>query len=280
MPLLKFEIRGDPVYELTEIVCNYTIIKLQEVKITTETIQLLKSAKNSAYNDIKKEFLFHSNKLEGSTFTKENLEYYLNERKITGTHDEDDVCETINSTKLFDFVVDTLNEPLLKRLILEFHRMLKDNTSDHIKGFAGCWKKIPNRIAGVDMKVADPWEVDELIGVLLDVWDSSMKTIDDIIHFHVQFEKIHPFQDGNGRVGRFIILKQCIENNIDLISIDETYSKEYKYALRKAQTENEFEEIQNVFQKCQVLCEEKLEFAKESIDYIENNQITQGQQML
>ena len=77
---------------------------------------------------LKQSFQYHSNKLEGSTFTKENLEKYLQENIIEGSHKIDDVYETINSTQLFDFVVDTLGKPLSKRLMLEFHRMLKDKT--------------------------------------------------------------------------------------------------------------------------------------------------------
>ena len=96
--------------------------------ITSEVLKLLKDTPNSAYESVKTEFLYHSNKLEGSTFTKENLEKYLQEN-------------IINSTKLFDFVIDTLGEPLSKSPILEFHRMLKDTTLDYERGFAGCWKK-------------------------------------------------------------------------------------------------------------------------------------------
>ena len=94
--------------------------------ISSQMIMYLKNTPNSAYESIKTEFLYHSNKLEGSTFTKENLEKYLQQNIIEGSHRIDDVYETINSVKLFDFVVETLNEPLSKRLILEFHRMLKD----------------------------------------------------------------------------------------------------------------------------------------------------------
>lgn len=122
--------------------------------ITSEVLKLLKDTPNSAYESVKTEFLYHSNKLEGSTFTKENLEKYLQENIIEGSHKIDDVYETINSTKLFDFVVDTLGEPLSKSPILEFHRMLKDKTLDYERGFAGCWKKIPNMISGVDLKSA------------------------------------------------------------------------------------------------------------------------------
>lgn len=149
--------------------------------ISGDVIQQLKYAPNSAYESLKTDFLYHSNKIEGSTFTKENLEKYLNEQIIEGSHNIDDVYETINSTKLFDFVVDTLNEPLSKRLILEFHRMLKDHTLNHERGFAGVWKKIPNMITGTNLKLAEPWEVDMKIDDLLSKWNSSNKDLESII---------------------------------------------------------------------------------------------------
>lgn len=241
--------------------------------LTTEVLKFLKDTPNSAYESVKTEFLYHSNKLEGSTFTKENLEKYLQDNIIEGSHKIDDVYETINSTRLFDFVVDTLEEPLSKRLMLEFHRMLKDKTLDFERGFAGCWKKIPNMISGVNLKLAQPWEVESKIEELLKQWENSNKTFEDIINFHAQFENIHPYQDGNGRIGRFIMLKQCVENGVDLILIDNQYSMEYKKALYIAQSQNDYTMLSDIFVKCQSLLEQKLQFLKETIEYLNQNPI-------
>lgn len=93
--------------------------------ITADEIKKLRLIPNSGYENIKVESLFHSNKLEGSTFTKENLEIYLGKQIIEGSHKVNDVYETIHSTELFDFAVDTLGEPLSERLLLGFHQMLK-----------------------------------------------------------------------------------------------------------------------------------------------------------
>lgn len=248
--------------------------------LTTEVLKLLKKTPNSAYESVKTEFLYHSNKLEGSTFTKENLEKYLQDNIIEGSHKIDDVYETINSTRLFDFVVDTLEEPLSKRLMLEFHRMLKDKTLDYERGFAGCWKKIPNMISGVDLKLAQPWEVESKIEELLKQWGDSNKTFEDIIKFHAQFENIHPYQDGNGRIGRFIMLKQCVENGVDLILIDDQYSIEYKKALYIAQSQKDYTMLSDIFKKCQSLLDQKLEFLKETIEYINQNRIEMNQQSM
>ncbi|WP_286154457.1 Fic family protein [Thomasclavelia cocleata] len=248
--------------------------------ISFNVIKYLKGTPNSAYESIKTEFLYHSNKLEGSTFTKENLEKYLQQNIIEGSHKIDDVYETINSTKLFDFVVETLNEPLSKRLILEFHRMLKDKTLDHERGFAGCWKKIPNMISGIDLKLAQPWEVDIQIDELLSWWETSDKSFQDIAKFHARFENIHPFQDGNGRIGRFLMLKQCIENEVDLVLIDDRYSKEYKEALYIAQSKKDMSGLLNIFEKCQNLLDEKLSFLKETIEYMQKYDIGMDSQSM
>jgi len=233
-------------------------------------LKQLKEIPNSGYDSIKVEFLFHSNKLEGSTFTKANLETYLKEQKIEGSHKVDDVYETINSMELFDFIVDTLGEPLTETLILEFHQLLKRNTLDAQRGFVGVWKKIPNVILGVAGKLdlAQPFEVPFKMEALLEKWASGAKDFEAIMEFHAEFEKIHPFQDGNGRVGRFLMLKQCVECEVDLISMDEQYSDAYKQGLFKAQTSGDFSDLRTVFQKAQLLLDEKLDFLRNTLNYL------------
>lgn len=94
---------------------------------------------------------------------------------------------------------------------------------------------------------------------LLEDWKKSNKDIYAIADFHQKFEHIHPFQDGNGRIGRFIILRQCLENNVDLISIDDEYNKEYRSALFRAQTSDNIDDLVEIFKKCQIRLDEKLE---------------------
>jgi len=229
------------------------------MKLTTKQIKEIKKYPNSIYEELKIEFLYHSNKIEGSTFTKDELTKCLKDRIIDGSHKIHDIYETINSLKLFDFVIDTLREPLTKTLILEFHMILKKNSLDEERGFAGCWKKIPNMISGSVVKVAQPWEVAIRIEELLNWWETSEKKYKDIVRFHCDFEKIHPFQDGNGRVGRFIMLKQCIESNESLIAIDEQYNLEYKKSLLESQMSGNYEGLENILRKCQNFLEEKNE---------------------
>lgn len=225
------------------------------MKISIKTMQKLSKIKNSIYDDIKVEFLYHSNKLEGSTFSIEQLNTLLEEKMVIGEHSIDDVQETINSLELFDFVIETLSEKLTDRLLREYHSILKKNTSDENYGFAGVYKKIPNKLRNVNIKLAQPYEVEELIKILL---EKEIKSIYDIADFHQKFERIHPFQDGNGRIGRFIILRQCIENYIDLIAIDDEYNKEYRDSLYLAQANGNMEPLVEVFKKCQKRLEEKL----------------------
>lgn len=225
------------------------------MKISIDVMQKLSKIKNSVYDDIKIEYLYHSNKLEGSTFNIEQLNILLEENMVIGEHSIDDVQETINSLELFDFVVETLKEKLTDRLLREYHSILKKNTSDENYGFVGIYKKIPNKLRNVNIELAQPYEVEELIKKLL---EKKIKSISDIADFHQKFEHIHPFQDGNGRIGRFIILRQCIENDIDLIAIDDKYNKEYREALYKAQTTQNIESLVKVFEKCQKRLDEKL----------------------
>ena len=96
----------------------------------------------------------------------------------------------------------------------------------------------------------------------------SKKDIFAIANFHQKFEQIHPFQDGNGRIGRFIILKQCIENNVDLISIDDEYNTEYRSSLYQAQTTNNLDTLVSVFEKCQFRLDIKLSDFFELIDQV------------
>lgn len=232
------------------------------MKISINTMQKLSKIKNSVYDALKIEYLYHSNKLEGSTFSIQQLNILLEENIVTGEHSIDDVQETINSLELFDFVVNTLREPLTARLVREYHSVLKKNTSDEKYGLSGVYKKIPNQLRSVDIELAQPYEVTELMETLL---KDKIESLSNIADFHQKFEQIHPFQDGNGRIGRFIMLRQCIENSIDLVAIDEEYNKAYRNALYEVQTMGNVDKLVQVLQKCQARLDEKMCNHKEAI---------------
>lgn len=136
--------------------------------------------------------------------------------------------------------------------------MKKGTVDDEIDNI-GKWKKYANRLSKTDLKLCEPHLVENSMFNLLEDWNESKKDIYAIANFHQKFEKIHPFQDGNGRIGRFIILRQCIENAVDLIAIDDEYNKEYRKALYEAQTTENIESLVEVFRKCQLRLDEKLE---------------------
>ena len=228
------------------------------MKISTLTMKKLSKIKNSVYDAIKIEYLYHSNKLEGSTFSKDNLIDLLETKKVNGEHFLDDVIETKNSLELFDEVIATLGKPLDKYLLWNWHRILKKASVDEEIGNTGKWKKYENKLLNTDLKLSEPHLVENNMFNLFEDWKSSKKDICAVAYFHQKFEHIHPFQDGNGRIGRFIILKQCIENDIDLIAIDDEYNKEYKNALYIAQTTNDINPLVDVFTKCQNRLSEKL----------------------
>lgn len=165
------------------------------MKISREHMQLLKRAPNSAYNEIMPEFLFHLNKLEGSTFTEAELVRLVDEGMVSGNHTIDDVLETKNSIEVFDYVVDTLGEPLSKEYLCKLNAMLFDKTQVALDGFAGHYKTIPNRIRNSGVQVALPGEVEQAIKDLIDTWNASSHDLKAIADFHIRFEHIHPFQD-------------------------------------------------------------------------------------
>lgn len=238
------------------------------MKITTSAIQYLSKINNTIYDDLKVEFLYHSNKLEGSTFDEKQLNALLEENMVIGEHKKDDVQTTINSLEVFDFVVKTIKESLSPRLIREWHSLLMKGTELDKVQLAGKYKEIPNGLKGIDIETAQPYEVEERIDRLLNL---KINNINDIAMFHQEFEHIHPFQDGNGRIGRFIILKQCIENNIDLIAIDNEYNDEYKKALYNAQTTGDISDLVNIFKLCQERLDKKLSKYQTYIDNINND---------
>lgn len=240
------------------------------MKISIDVMQKLSKIKNSLYDAIKIEYLYHSNKLEGSTFSKDNLIDLLEKKQVSGEHFLDDVIETKNSLELFDKVIDTLKKPFDKYLLWDWHKTLKKGSVDDEIDNAGKWKKYENKLSKTDLKLCEPHLVENSIFNLMEDWKESNKDIYAIAGFHQRFEHIHPFQDGNGRIGRFIILRQCIENNVDLIAIDNEYDKEYRDALYLAQTTNNIDALVEVFKKCQIRLNEKLKDYEQLLIQVSN----------
>jgi len=195
--------------------------------------------KNSLYTILKHNFLYHSNKIEGSTFTTEALALLLDKNVVTGKHTLDDVQETVNSSYVFDRVIETLDKKVDDFYLKDLHARLMFNTTMHAKGFSGIYKTIPNMIIGTNTKVAQPFEVQSRLDELLEWYYSLEKvTLKDIAKFHYKFEIIHPFQDGNGRIGRFLMLKQMLENDLEVKVVSWDSEDLYRSSLSQCSEDN------------------------------------------
>ncbi|MCC0662581.1 Fic family protein [Clostridioides sp. ZZV15-6597] len=203
-----------------------------------EKLKYTKNIPNSLYKDLRHNFLFHSNKIEGSTFTSESLQDLIEYNIVKGDHTLDDVITTVNSSYVFETVIDTLGEYLTEKYIKDLHGQLMYNSNIHNMGLSGIYKKIPNRIIGTNSVLAQPFEVEPKMLELIE-WYNNLKdiTLKDLAEFHYRFEIIHPFQDGNGRIGRFILLKQILENNLKLIIISSNTVDDYRQALKGCHNE-------------------------------------------
>ena len=194
--------------------------------------------KNGIYYFTQVEMAYNSNRIEGSRLKREHTESLFSTKSILTEKDDvirsDDVIETNNHFRGFDYLLDTLTYSLTETKIKEYHRILKTNTSDSdIEWFnVGEYKTVPNMVAGMDTTA--PEDVKTAVQRLLKEYNSIDKhSFDDVLDFHVKFEKIHPFQDGNGRVGRLIMFGECLRNDIVPFIIDANHKEYYYRGLRE-----------------------------------------------
>lgn len=171
------------------------------------------------YHNTQIAFTYNTNHIEGSTLTEEQTRFIFETNTILfeskSIANVNDIIETTNHFMLFDYMIDIAKETLTEDIIKMFHKILKSGTSDSQKDWfnVGEYKKLQNSVGQI--KTTSPKDVPEQISKLLSWYNSlSTITINEIIEFHARFEKIHPFQDGNGRIGRIIAFKECLKNNI------------------------------------------------------------------
>jgi Fic family protein len=194
--------------------------------------------KGGLYHKTQINLAYNSNRIEGSKLTEEQTRYIFETRTIGFKDQEavpiDDIIETSNHFVAFDYLLDTINEPLSNSIIKAFHRMLKTGTSDAAKKWfqMGEWKKLPNEVGGVETSL--PQYVEKDMSKLNDWYHSLTEIIfENIVEYHYYFEKIHPFQDGNGRVGRLIMFRECLKNHIIPFIIDDTRKQFYYRGLKE-----------------------------------------------
>ena len=175
--------------------------------------------KGGLYHKIQIDLTYNSNHIEGSQLTHDQTRYIFETNTIGVTKDEalnvDDIIETANHFRCIDYVIDHAQEPLSEQMIKLLHSMLKSGTSDSRKVWfsVGDYKQLPNEVGGIETSL--PEQVHSHMMALIDNYNGQpTHTLDDIIGFHHGFERIHPFQDGNGRVGRLIMFKECLASGM------------------------------------------------------------------
>ena len=216
------------------------INKRKEVKITL--LDILKEQKASKYSGgiyhkTQIELTYNSNHIEGSRLTHDQTRYIF-ETNTIGVEKEvlnvDDVIETVNHFHCIDIIIDSARAVLTEKFIKDLHIILKNGTSDSRKDWfaVGDYKKLPNEVGGMDTTI--PEEVANKMKTLLMEYNAKdAKTFEDILDFHVKFERIHPFQDGNGRIGRLIMFKECLKNNIVPFIVDDNLKMFYYRGLKE-----------------------------------------------
>lgn len=196
------------------------------------------------YHRTQIDLTYNSNHIEGSRLTHDETRFIFETNTLGATRNPtnvDDIMETVNHFRCIDYVIDHTLQPLTESFIKQLHSILKTGTSDSNKEWfaVGDYKKLPNEVGGV--QTTDPKNVHKEIKTLLKKFNAIQdKSFADILDFHVQFEKIHPFQDGNGRIGRLLLFYQCLANNIVPFIITENLRYFYYRGLQQWGKNNEY----------------------------------------
>jgi len=223
-----------------------------------------KRVKGGIYHKTQILLSYNSNHIEGSRLTEEQTRYIYETNTIGisgGNVNVDDVIETTNHFKCFDLIIDNASKMLNEKIIKELHFTLKVGTSDSQKEWfnIGDYKLKPNEVGG--RETCSPSQVPLKMKQLLNKYNSKLKkSLEDIVEFHHDFEAIHPFQDGNGRVGRLILFKECLKNGIVPFIIDEDLKYYYYRGLKEWNNEKGY---------LQDTCRSAQDKYKKYLDYFE-----------
>ena len=212
-------------------------------KTLLDVLRAEKAAKlhGGIYHRVQIDLTYNSNHLEGSRLTHDQTRFIFETTTIgmsDGAVKVDDVVETANHFKCIDMVIDSAAHVLSEAFIKQLHATLKSGTSNSRQDWfaVGDYKKLPNEVGGMD--TAQPEEVASQMKKLLSEYNANKeKSFDDLLDFHYRFERIHPFQDGNGRVGRLVLFKECLRNNIVPFIIDEDTKLYYYRGLKEWERE-------------------------------------------
>lgn len=214
----------------------------KKVVLPTTLLEVLSAEKKAKlsggiYHNVQIELTYNSNHIEGSRLTHEQTRYIFETNTIVidgGAVKVDDIVETANHFKCVDMIIENAKKPITEMFIKELHCTLKSGTTDAREDWfaVGDYKRLPNTIG--DMFTAQPEEVAQKMKELLSEYNAKKeKTFDDLLDFHYKFECIHPFQDGNGRIGRLLLFKECLKYNIVPFIIDEELKLFYYRGLKE-----------------------------------------------
>lgn len=223
--------------------CSITELCAEKTdNLILQTLRDEKDAKISGglYHELQVRMTYNSNHIEGSKLSEDQTRMIFETRTInaTGGVPVDDIIETVNHFRAIDYVIDVAEDELTEEIIKDLHRILKQGTADAaLSWFAvGDYKKRANVVGG--RETAKPKDVPTRMKALLSSYSAAdVITVDDIIAFHHDFESIHPFQDGNGRVGRLIALKECLHYDIVPFIIEDTKKAFYYRGLAEWEDE-------------------------------------------
>ena len=222
-------------------------ISYEDLLDTNNILQTLRKEKmfgikGMLYHETQVRLTYNSNHIEGSRLTEEQTRYIFETQTIgelPSNINLDDIIETNNHFKCIDYIIEYATVDLNEDIITNLQFFLMQGTN-HAKNYgAGKYKKLPNTVGGIE--TTPPENVSKEIKSLL-TWYKGIKKIsfEDIVEFHYRFETIHPFQDGNGRVGRLIMFKECLKNNIVPFYIDDKFKAQYYNGLKQWKSEKGF----------------------------------------
>lgn len=244
------------------------------MSVSRQLLPVLLSEKKNAvkggiYNKMQVDFAYNSNRIEGNCLTYEQIRYIFETHTIGGTASVNDVFETANHFRCFDYILDTIDEPISEKLIKELHRKLKSGIiTDDDSAVVGDYKKYPNTVGEITTTL--PEEVSGAVRALIEEF-SHRNAVDmyDVAEFHAEFEKIHPFYDGNGRIGRLLTLKMCLQNGIVPFIISDQMKLFYYAGLKEWQIGQKYTRLIDVFLESQDDMKVALDYFRIDYDHTE-----------
>ena len=240
------------------------------MSVSRQLLPVLLSEKKNAvkggiYNKMQVDFAYNSNRIEGNCLTYEQTRYIFETHTTGGTASVNDVFEATNHFRCFDYILETIDEPISEKLIKELHRKLKSGIiTDDDSAVVGDYKKYPNTVGEITTTL--PEDVSGAVRALIEEF-SHRNAVDmyDVAEFHAEFEKIHPFYDGNGRIGRLLTLKMCLQNSIVPFIISDRMKHFYYAGLKEWQIQQKYARLIDVFLESQDDMKAALDYFR--IDY-------------